>query len=417
MKDGKGFKLGKKEIDGKYFYAGATAFLVVAALMLFFFFIFKIDVIGGFAANLIKILRPILVGFVIAYLLMPIAKFLEKYTGHFFVEKCKLKKVGNKLARGISIALSIIFFIIVIGALIWLIAPQIVDSIVSLAKDLPQQIESVVAWLTGLFSENAYLESMASSLLEIGNDWVEQDMLGTVTSWAGQIATGVVKTAYFLWDFFIGLIVTIYILASRERFAAQFKKVLFAMLQAKTAKKIIYVIRKSNSVFSGFINGKLLDSAIIGVMCFIGVSLLGMPYTVLVSVIVGVTNVIPVFGPYIGAVPCTIIIFLTDPMKGLYFLLFIIALQAFDGNVLGPKILGDSTGLSPFWVVFTIVLGGGLFGVTGMIIGVPTFAVIYYLFSEWVTKRLKAKDLPVSTDAYINVTDGEGNPSEEKGTD
>ena len=194
-------------------------------------------------------------------------------------------------------------------------------------------------------------------------------------------------------------------------------RTLFALLKAKTARKVIYVIRKSNSIFSGFINGKLLDSAIIGVMCFIGVSLLGMPYTVLVSVIVGVTNVIPVFGPYIGAVPCTIIIFLTNPMKGLYFLIFIIALQAFDGNILGPKILGDSTGLSPFWVVFTIVLGGGLFGVTGMIIGVPTFAVIYYLFGEWVTKRLKAKDLPVSTDAYINVTDGEGNPSEEKGTD
>lgn len=417
MGENKGFKLDKKELGGKYFHLGATAFFVVAALMLLFFFIFKINIIGNFVGKLITILRPILVGFVIAYLLIPVVKFLEKYSERFFTVTCKLKKSGKKIARASSITLSLLIFIVLISALIWLIVPQIIDSVVSLAKDLPQQIEKAVSWIAGLSSENSYLASAAESLFKVGNEWVESDMLGTVTLWAGQIATGVVKTAYFLWDFFIGLIVTIYVLASREKFSAQFKKVLFALLKSKTANRIIYVVRKSNKVFSGFINGKLLDSAIIGVICFVGVTLLRMPYTVLVSVIVGVTNIIPVFGPYIGAVPCVLIIFLTNPIKGLYFLIFIIALQTFDGNILGPKILGDSTGLSPFWVVFTIVLGGGLFGVPGMILGVPTFAVIYYLFREWVSAKLKEKNLPVSTNAYMGTADKEEKVDEEKGTD
>ena len=241
-------------------------------------------------------------------------------------------------------------------------------------------------------------------------------MLSIVTSWAGQIAVGVVKTAYFIWDFFIGLIVAIYVLASREKFAAQTKKAMFAIFKTKHADRIIEVTRTANYVFSGFINGKILDSAIIGVLCFIGVTILKMPYPVLLAVIVGVTNVIPVFGPYIGAIPCILIVFMTNPLKALYLAIFIIALQTFDGNILGPKILGDSTGLSPFWVVFAIVLGGGLFGVTGMIIGVPTFAVIYFLIEEWISQRLTAKNLPTSTKAYMKTKEEEVSADEKEGT-
>ena len=163
---------------------------------------------------------------------------------------------------------------------------------------------------------------------------------------------------------------------------------------------ILHLTIKSNEIFGGFIIGKIIDSAIIGVLCFAGLSILNMPYTMLVSVIVGVTNVIPFFGPYIGAIPSAILILLAEPKMGIYFIIFIIALQQFDGNVLGPKILGDSTGLSAFWVVFSILIGGGLFGVPGMILGVPTFAVVYYIVGMLVNNKLEKKKLPVKTDAY-----------------
>ncbi len=174
---------------------------------------------------------------------------------------------------------------------------------------------------------------------------------------------------------------------------------------------ILHLTTKSNEIFGGFIIGKIIDSAIIGVLCFFGLSILDMPYVMLVSVIVGVTNVIPFFGPYIGAVPSAILILLSDPMKGLYFIIFILVLQQFDGNILGPKILGNSTGLSAFWVIVAILLGGGLFGFVGMVMGVPTFAVLYYIAEMILDNRLKRKSLPIDTGYYskMSYVDSEGN--------
>ena len=208
----------------------------------------------------------------------------------------------------------------------------------------------------------------------------------------------------------IGVIVSVYILYSKEIFARQCKKAVYALFRADRANMVLHITTKSNEIFGGFVIGKILDSAIIGllcfigltigVICFIGLSILNMPYTMLVSVIVGVTNVIPFFGPYIGAIPSTILIALEDPMKGVYFLIFILVLQQFDGNILGPKILGNSTGLSAFWVVTSILLGGGLFGFVGMVMGVPTFAVIYYIVDMILDNKLKKKKLPVRSDSY-----------------
>ena len=196
------------------------------------------------------------------------------------------------------------------------------------------------------------------------------------------ITTGAINVLSEVFNFLVGCIVSVYMLFGKETFAAQIKKMLYAGMQVERANMVLHITRKSNEIFGGFIIGKIIDSAIIGVLCFIGITILDMPYILLVSVIVGVTNVIPFFGPYIGAIPSTILIALADPLKGLYFLIFIIALQQLDGNVIGPKILGNSTGLSAFWVVFSILLGGGLFGFIGMIIGVPTFAVIYYIWKK-----------------------------------
>ena len=201
----------------------------------------------------------------------------------------------------------------------------------------------------------------------------------------------------------IGVIISVYLLVSKQKFVGQGKKVLYALFYERQANNILEVVRKSHSIFSGFISGKLIDSLIIGVLCFIGMSIMKMPYIPLVSVLVGVTNVIPFFGPYLGAIPSILLILLISPGKGIMFLIFIIILQQLDGNIIGPKILGSSTGLSAFWVIFAILIGSGLFGIIGMIAGVPVFAVIYYLIKTGLEYSLRKKNLPTDTKEYENL--------------
>lgn len=406
-------KTEKKKLDPRYTKGGLVAFLVLAAAMLVYFLFAKIDTIKDGISNIIIILQPIIIGFIIAYLVNPTMMFFDKYLSRLFVDKFKLKKSGSRISRGFSIFFALLLFLLIITVLLWMVVPSLIDSVISLANTLPDQIDDVIVWITQFFEQNEQLSGVMTAFLDYEKEWIENDLMNVATSWAGSVASGVVKTAGFLWDLVIGVIVAVYVLISKETFKAQFKKILFAFMPKKTADGTVTVLRKSNEVFSGFINGKLIDSLIIGILCFIGVSILDMPFAVLVSVIVGVTNIIPVFGPYIGGVVCTPLILLVDPLKGLYFVIFVILLQTFDGNILGPKILGDSTGLSPFWVVFSIVLGGGLFGVAGMIIGVPLFAVIYYLVNEAVRYQLKKKQLPIETEDYMVESSSEIMPKEE----
>jgi predicted PurR-regulated permease PerM len=328
--------------------------------------------------------------------------FFDKAFNSFFTKLCRFKKNGPRISRFLAVIISIIVFLAAITALLWLIVPELYTSIMGIAATLPDQIDKIVLSVEDFFKRNDYLSALMTAFLDWEKEFIEKDLVALVAPYAGQVASGVIKTAEFLWDFIIGLIVASYMLLRKERFAAQAKKVLYAFVKKERCDKILIVLRKSNRIFSGFINGKIVDSIIMGILCFIGVWLLKMPYPVLVSVIVGFTNIIPVFGPYIGAIPCIILIGIVNPWKGLYFAIFILLLQQFDGNILGPKILGDSTGLSPFWVIFSIVVCGGLFGVPGMVIGVPLFAVIYYLINETVRFRLNEKNLPVETEVYIN---------------
>ena len=214
------------------------------------------------------------------------------------------------------------------------------------------------------------------------------------------LTTGVIDFVGEIFNALIGIIVSIYILYSKEMFGKQGKKITYAVLNARHANIVLHVMQKANEIFGGFLIGKIIDSAIIGLLCFFGLTLLNMPYTLLVSVIVGVTNVIPFFGPYIGAIPSAVLILLADPIKGVYFLVFILVLQQLDGNFIGPKILGSSTGLSSFWVIFAILLGGGMFGFIGMLLGVPSFAVIYYIVQMVVNGKLHKKNLPEATEFY-----------------
>ena len=196
-------------------------------------------------------------------------------------------------------------------------------------------------------------------------------------------------------NFFVGCVVAVYVLMSKEVFLRQIKKIIYAFSSKDGAAMIIEILKHSNEIFGGFISGKFIDSLIVGILCYIGCVIMAMPYVALISVIIGVTNIIPFFGPYIGLIPSAFLIMLYDPWKGLIFIVFILILQQVDGNYIGPKILGNSTGLSPFWIIVAIRLGGGLFGVLGMLLGVPTFAVIYYLIKSFVNYRLENKGIEI----------------------
>lgn len=385
----------------KYVKVGMVAFFVLAGILLLFFFLFKIDSVKTAFLNLTEILQPIIIGIVVAYLVNPIMETIDKPLASFFVNVYRFKKHGAKIARGFSVALAIILFLGFITAVVYLITPQFIESAVSMIETLPAQIDIAINKVTDFVGKNEILSAVATNALDYGKDWLENDLPTLVTSYAGKVATGVVKTAGFLSDLIIGFIVSVYVLMSKEIFKAQFKKMLYAFAGKKRSESVLTVLKKSNEVFSGFITGKIVDSVIIGILCFIGTTLLHIPYAALVSIIVGVTNIIPFFGPFIGAIPSTLLILIVDPLKGLYFIIFIVLLQQFDGNVLGPKILGDSTGLSPFWVIFSIVIAGGLFGFLGMLLGVPLFAVIYYLINESVRYKLQKNSLPVETEVYM----------------
>lgn len=280
---------------------------------------------------------------------------------------------------------------------------------------LPGQLNDLVRKLNEVqlndTTTNKLIQAAVAEGTTMIQNWLRQDLLGQVNEWMSNLTVGIISFFSEIFNVLIGIIVSIYILFSKELFLRQSKKIVYAVMNPDHANMLLHLTVKSNEIFGGFIIGKIIDSAIIGILCFIGVSLMKMPYVMLVSVIIGVTNVIPFFGPYIGAIPCTILILLSDPIKGIYFVLFILVLQQFDGNILGPKILGDTTGLSAFWVIVAILLGGGLFGFVGMVMGVPTFAVLYYIGEMLINNRLERKHLPSGSDYYdpLSYVDDKGN--------
>ena len=351
----------------------------------------------------IDVLKPILYGMVIAYLLNPIVKQVDRILVPR-LEKYMQKNRAKKCSRGIGVILSLVFLFALITALCNMLIPELVKSIRDLIITLPGQLNNVVDWFNHLQASDTAMGILMRNALEEGTttlqNWLRTDLMPQVNTIMSNLTVGVLNILNEVLNFLIGLIVSVYLLFSKEQYSAQCKKMTYAFLKTNHANMLLHLTKKSNEIFGGFIIGKIIDSAIIGVLCFIGLSLIKMPYTLLVSVIVGVTNVIPFFGPYIGAIPSAFLILLSDPKKGLYFIIFILVLQQIDGNVIGPKILGNSTGLSPFWVVFSILIGGGMFGFVGMIMGVPTFAVIYYIISMITSQRLERKNLPLTTVHY-----------------
>ena len=266
-----------------------------------------------------------------------------------------------------------------------------------------EKVQNLTEWVDRLTKQNSAISGKLDTFIADGSvyleDWLRKNVLQQ-SDFIANITTGVYNVVRAIFNVIIGFIVSVYVLMTKEKFIGQAKKIIYAIFRPRYGNVVMEVGRKADEVFGGFFIGKIIDSMIIGVLCFFGLTLLKMPYILLISVIVGVTNVIPFFGPYIGAIPSAVLILLNDPIKGLYFLIFILVLQQLDGNVIGPKILGNSTGLSAFWVVFSILLGGGLFGFVGMIMGVPTFAVVYYIITMLINHLLEKKKLPLQTSEY-----------------
>lgn len=402
------FGKGKTSWLRQQFGKSIAMLLVIVVCILFYFALLRASAITKALATVFSVAKPILYGMIIAYLLNPLVKYVEGILLPFLERKCPGMKKKKQTARAAGVFAALIFMIAVIVALLNMLLPELYRSVRDMILNVPSQLNQVAAVFTEMNQKNTTLGQLLENVMEEVTTFLQNWMRIELMPKVNQVMTGLTEGVLtFLREFLnilIGVIVSVYVLYGRERFSRQSKKLVYAFFKPGTANMILHLTIKSNEIFGGFIIGKIIDSAIIGVLCFIGLSILNMPYTLLVSVIVGVTNVIPFFGPYIGAVPSAILILLADPRMGIYFIIFIIALQQFDGNVLGPKILGDSTGLSAFWVIFSILIGGGLFGFPGMILGVPVFAVIYYIVNMIVNSKLERKNLPTDTRSYDELS-------------
>ena len=387
----------KQEFD-KYIYLMLAGFGAISLSILFFFVLFKIDVVGHYLRAAVNTLMPFIIGCVMAYLIYPISQGITLYLDKLTGDRVK------KLTLSIGIFSGLIIFAIAIYLLLWMLLPQLVESITSIIVGMPGMVESLSEWITALLKDNPQLQEAAnvaleSSSLELQN-WLTQTLIPKAQEVITTLSVSVISTFWFLFDFVIGIIVCVYVLSSADKLKRQAKMIVSAIAPKKYLDTIFEITYEMDQCFGGFIRGKLLDSLIIGILCFICISIMDIPYPVLVSTIVGVTNIIPFFGPFIGAIPGVILILTVNPIQALYFAIFILILQQFDGNILGPTILGQSTGIGSIWVLFSILIFGDLFGFVGMIIGVPTFAVIYYLISKYVFKKLKEREMDVVVEDY-----------------
>lgn len=428
----------KKKLTNKYVKWGLTALIVLILAICFVCLIFKGDSIWNGLRVIIRVIMPVIDGLIIAFIATPVLNWIEEKLivplcgkAHIDTKKPKTKK----RIRACSVLLTFLFIGYIIYAFFAIVIPQIMISIQNITASFPTYINNLIALTEKLLADNPevekYIEGLIATYSKEGNEFLNNltqiqpesyenmdfsslsgisllflaldnnillsaEFLSLIRS----VSSGMIGALKTLYNLIIGLIISLYILSGKERFASQAKKICYALFERHTANQIIRAFRFTNKTFIGFLGGKIVDSAIIGVLCFAGTSVLKMPYPVLISVIVGVTNIIPFFGPYIGAIPSASLILVTDPRKCIPFIIFVLVLQQLDGNVIGPKILGESTGLTGFWVIFSITLFGGLWGIAGMVVGVPLFAVFYAGINYMVNKSLKKKTLSTNTEDY-----------------
>lgn len=375
----------------RYLYLMLAIFGAISLSIVVFFVLYRFRGIGDVVHKLTDILAPFIYGGVVAYLLRPMCNHYERGLRRLLPGKSK------RLANSLAVGLSLITGLLIVYALIIMVAPQLYQSVLTLWNSLPGKISDLLVWARATFAENEELINLLNRLNLLYSDlesWSQNTLIPYLSSIMG-IVSGLSSSVYrvfmFLYNLLIGLIVACYLLASRKKFARQSVLIIRSVLQPRWADLVLNEVAFVDRMFGGFIDGKLLDSAIIGVLCYFGCLIFRFPNALLVSAIVGITNIIPFFGPFIGGIPATLLIMIESPIKGLWFAVFVLALQQLDGNVIGPKILGNRTGLSSFWVLFAIVLCGGLWGLPGMLICVPAFAVFYNTVKKLVRRGLYRK--------------------------
>lgn len=388
----------------EYLYIGVTAVLVIVACIVLVFMFIKWDSVQAGIKGINNILAPITYGAILAYLLTPVYNRSVRGTEKLLKKRLAYKKGIWNIGKIVGTTVSLVVLFAVVIGLFWMLMPQLVRSVMGIINALPANAEKVAVWIESTFASNPEMETMILDLYNQGItkliEWSKTELVPSLELIIGGVFNGVISVVGIFTDAMIGVIVMVYLLNIKDTLCAQAKKGIYSFFTLSWANEIIEKFRFAHRVFGGFIIGKLIDSAIIGVICFLLFSLFKMPYVLLISVIIGVTNIIPFFGPFIGAIPSAILILLVSPSQCLYFIGLIFLIQQFDGNILGPKILGESTGLSSFWVLFSILVFGGILGPVGMIIGVPLFAVIYRLASERVATLLKRKNLSDKTEDY-----------------
>ena len=380
----------------KYNTIALYAFLVIAANLLLLVAVFKFSSITRMLKTFLSVLTPVIWGLVMAFLMNPIMVKFE----NLFKNKVVKNPAKKRFTRACSVIIaSLVFLGIVIGC-ISVVLPELINSIMDIFNNASTIASNVQDWINKLLKNYPVYAKKATEMLNNFSTDVTgiiekiQPMLENILSGAWSVIT-IVK------NFALGFIVSIYMLCSKETLLAQIKKMIISITKKSTCEKIMRIASQSNKIFSGFISGKIVDSIIIGLLCFVGLTIMNMPYNIMISVIIGITNVIPFFGPFFGAIPSALLILLVEPRKVILFLIFILCLQQFDGNILGPKILGDSTGLPGFWVLVSLLIGGGLFGFVGMLLAVPVCALLYAFTRQYVESKLRKRKLPVATEYYM----------------
>ena len=384
--------------NSKYNTISVYALIVICCRIIFYFVASQIGSFSEKISILIGILYPFIIGFAIAYLLNFILKFYEHTILDNVQGSSKLKK-GHK--RSISLILTYLTAAGIFYLFVHFIVPQLIDSIMGLVNDVPMYVDNVTKLFDDVMKETNLSPEYTALIQEQMNKYIN-----IIMDFAKEVIPVVGNTlkmiASSIWNIVLGIIISVYLLIDKEYFFAINRKITCALFSDKMASRIFELTHRTNEIFGKFLSGKIIDSAIIGVLSFVVFSIFKIPYTLLISVIIGVTNIIPFFGPFIGAIPSFIIILFVSPTKALIFLILIFIIQQIDGNIIGPKILGDSIGISAFWILFAILVAGEFMGLVGMIIGVPVFAIIYSVIKEDVEYKLKNKDLPTETKDYMN---------------
>lgn len=397
----------KRKIQNEYIYWGITALSVIALGILFYFTILRFDNIIKIIGKILYIFRPLLYGIIIAFILTQSFNFFNRKFIKLLSKRSKDTIKVKKESKIISISISILILLLILFWIFYLLIPKLLVSVVGIVEMLPDSIVKVESWLENILKGNPAIENIILTMINDSSksilSYLSEGILPKMENIVTTVTVGLNGMYEFLRDFTIGIVFSVYLLINKNKYVSEMKKFIYTFLGIKKGNSLLQGARYSYKIFNGFIKGKLLTSVALGIVCYIAMILFKMPYAALISLIVAITNIIPFFGPIIGWVPGVILLLLINPIQALYFTIIIIVLQQIEGNILSPKIVGDSIGLSGFWVLFSIMIFGGIFGLVGMIIGVPIFAIFYHFASYQLKKYLAKKDLPSETADYEDL--------------